>query len=213
MKKSLVFVLAIGLLASAFAGRIEIENGTPDHNNPDGYDFYYIYISSVNDSDWGDDQLGSSEIITPGYLRSFSVHNGDYDIKVVDEDGDEYILWDVPVYGDYYWYVTLDDLGEGYASVTYDYYDYGDAPITIYNDLDSYDIWYIYASRSDSGSWGDDWLGSEILYPGENWTFWVYGDDYYDIQIEDEDGDTYSLWEVWVDYDGFYWSVDLGDMD
>ncbi len=205
MRKSLVFMLALGLIVSAFAGRIEIENGTGS------YDIYYVYISRMNDSDWGDDWLGSSEIITPGYMESFNVRDGDYDIKLVDEDGDEYILWDVPVYGDYYWYVTLDDLGENYA--TEGYIEDGDSPITIYNDLGSYDIYFIYASPSWDDDWGNDMLGSEILYPDESWTFRVEGDDYYDIYCEDEDGDTYTLYEVWVDYDGFYWSVDLGDID
>jgi hypothetical protein len=205
MTKSLLLVLALGLALPALAGTIEIENGTGS------YDIYYVYISRVTDDDWGEDWLGSSEIIIPGYMRSFNVHDGDYDIRLVDEDGDEYILWEVPVYGDYYWYVTLDDLGEHYASQ--ETYEGGDAPITIYNDLGNYDIWYIYASPDWSDDWGEDWLGSEILYPGESWTFWVAGDDYYDIYCEDEDGDTYTLWEVWVGGDGFYWSVDLGDID
>jgi hypothetical protein len=205
MRKSLVFALTLGLVVSAFAGRVEIENGTGS------YDIYYVYISGVNDSDWGDDYLGTSEIITPGYMQTFNVHDGDYDIKLVDEDGDEYILWDVPVYGDYYWYVTLDDLGENYASEGY--YEGGECAVTVYNDLGSYDIWYIYASPSWSDDWGADMLGSELLYPGDSWTFYLEGDDYYDIYCEDEDGDTYTVWEVWVDYDGFYWSVDLGDID
>ncbi|MCK5785594.1 MAG: hypothetical protein KAH54_03440 [Candidatus Sabulitectum sp.] len=86
------------------------------------------------------------------------------------------------------------------------------APVTIENDLGSWTIWYVYGDPSDS-PWGDDRLGSDLLDPGETLTFYVPAGDYYDFKCVDEDDDVYTIWEVWVDEDGFYWSVDLSDMD
>ncbi|MCK5034647.1 MAG: hypothetical protein KAS73_02055, partial [Candidatus Sabulitectum sp.] len=137
-----------------------------------------------------------------------------YDIKIEDEDGDEYIFWNVDVSGTVDLYVSLSDLGEqdwgSGASIGSS--SGGMAPITIENDLGSWTIWYVYGDPSDS-PWGDDRLGSDLLDPGESLTFYVPAGDYYDFKCVDEDDDVYTIWEVWVDEDGFYWSVDLSDMD
>jgi hypothetical protein len=207
--KILFFLAAFGLIATASAGTVEIVNDTG------GWDIYYIYISPTSSDSWGSDWLGS-EILYDGEYVIYDVSNGYYDMKIVDEDGDEYIRYGVDVYGDYVWYVTLDDLGE--YDYSYGGYDdggtvYGDAPVTIYNDTGGYDIWYIYCNPSSYSNWGDDRLGSEILDSGDEFTFWVDGGDYYDIKCEDVDGDTYTFWEVWIGSDGLYLPVDLGDLD
>jgi hypothetical protein len=87
----------------------------------------------------------------------------------------------------------------------------GDCPIDIYNGLGDWTIWYIYVDLA-TDPWGDDRLGSELLYPGEMFTVWV-DPGTYDIQVEDEDGDTYTLWGVEIDETGYYWEVTLADMD
>jgi hypothetical protein len=209
MKHVLFLLAAFGLISGAAAGTVEITNDTG------GYDIWYIYISPSTSDSWGDDWLGS-DILYDGNYVTFDVYDGVYDIKLVDEDDDEYIRYGVEVYGDYEWWVTLDDLGEVDYS-TYDYTEddtvYGDAPVTIFNDTGGYDIYYIYCNPSSYSEWGEDRLGSEILPSGEEFTFWVDGGDYYDIQCEDEDGDTYTFWEMWVGSDGLYLPVDLGDLD
>ncbi len=207
MKRSL-FILMLVCVAASFAARLEITNDTGS------YTFYYVKISLSSADSWGDDRLGSSETISPGDTRSFRLSNGTYDVKIEDEDGDEYVFWNVDVSGTVSMYVDLDDLGEqnwgsGSSSSSYG----GDmAPVTIDNELGSWTIWYVYGDPSDS-PWGDDRLGSELLSPGEAFTFYVPAGDYYDFKCVDEDDDTYTLWEVWVDEDGFYWSVELSDMD
>lgn len=208
MKKAILLLAAIGLLMSLSAGTVEIINDTG------GYDIYYVYISPSYSDSWGDDWLNSDEILPSGSSVAFSVTNDEYDIRLVDEDDDEYIRYGVTIDGYYEWYVTLDDLGEYYVNGSSDGDTvYGNAPITIYNDTGGYDIWYIYVNPSDYSDWGDDRLGSEILNSGYEYTVWVDGDDYYDIQCEDEDGDTYTFWEMWVGSDGIYLTVDLGDLD
>ena len=208
MKKAILLLAATGLIMSLSAGTVEIINDTG------GYDIFYIYISPSYSDSWGDDWLDSDEILSSGSSVAFSVSNDEYDIRLVDEDDDEYIRYGVTIDGYYEWYVTLDDLGEYYVNGGSDGDTvYGNTPITIYNDTGGYDIWYIYCNPSDYSDWGEDRLGSEILDSGYEYTLWVDGDDYYDIQCEDEDGDTYSFWEMWVGSDGIYLTVDLGDLD
>ena len=205
MKRAL-FILVIACVATSFAGRLEVTNDTGS------YSFFYVYISPSSSDSWGDDLLGSSETISPDMTRSFRLNNGVYDVKIIDEDDDEYIFWNVEISGTVDMYVSLSDLGEqswGSSSISSGN---GTAPITIENDLGSWTIWYAYADPSDS-PWGDDRLGSDLLAPGEAITFYVPANDYYDLKVVDEDDDTYTLWEVWVDEDGIYWSVDLSDMD
>ena len=206
--RNALFILLIVSVAACFAGRIEITNDTGS------YSFYYVYISPATADSWGDDWLGSSETISPGTTRSFQVSNGTYDVMVEDEDGDTYTFWNVGVSGTVYMSVDLSDLGEQTwgSGTTTTTSSTGNAPITIENDLGSWTIWYVYGDPSDS-PWGEDRLGSELLDPGESFTFYVPAGDYYDFKCVDEDDDTYTLWEVWVDDDGFYWSVDLSDMD
>ena len=210
MKNTILLLAAIGLIVSVSAGSIRIVNNTG------GYDIWYVQISSTYDDEWGDDWLDSDEVISSGSSVTFSVPNDIYDIRLEDEDEDDYIRYVVDVYGSYVWNVTLDDLGEvdmssgGYSE---EETVYGNAPVTIYNDTGGYDIYWIYANPSSYTEWGEDRLGSEMLYSGDEFTFWVDGGDYYDIKCEDEDGDTYTFWDMWVGEDGLYLPVDLGDID
>lgn len=89
----------------------------------------------------------------------------------------------------------------------------GTCPVRITNGLGSWEIWYVYVSTSDQTEWGEDWLGSEsILTPGNTITVNV-GPGTYDMMVEDEDGDTYSLYGVEVGSSGYTWNVSLSDMD
>lgn len=205
--RRILFIFMLVCAAASFAGRLEITNDTGS------YEFYFVKISLSSTDSWGDDRLGSSETISPGDTRSFRLNNGTYDVKIEDEDGDEYIFWDVDISGTVDIYVSLSDLGEqNWGSSSVGSSSGGMAPITIENDLGSWTIWYVYGDPSDS-PWGEDRLGSDLLDPGESMTFYVPAGDYYDFKVVDEDDDVYTIWEVWVDSDGFYWSVDLSDMD
>jgi len=182
---------------------VTIENGLGS------WDIWYVYGCTSDADDWGDDQLGS-EILAPGESTSFTVQSGDwYDFLAEDEDGDTYVILDEYIDGDFTWVVDFDYMDNTFrldAAVE------GDAPVTIYNDLGDWTIWYIYCDATDA-PWGDDRLGSELLHPGEEFTFYVPAGNSYDIQVEDEDGDTYTLWGVDIDEAGYYWEVTLSDLD
>jgi hypothetical protein len=52
--------------------------------NDSGQSVCYVYISATTDQYWGDDWLGSSEIVSSGTSRAFSVPSGFYDLKAED---------------------------------------------------------------------------------------------------------------------------------
>jgi len=179
---------------------VTIENGLGS------WDLWYGYCTSSSNDGWGEDRFGS-EILAPGESISFMVPSGDwYDFMVEDVDGDTYVLYDQWIDAEgFVWEVQLSDMDNSAAAE-------GNAPITIYNGLGDWSIWYVYGDPSD-GAWGDDRLGSSVLEPGEEFTFYVAAGDTYDFKVEDEDGDTYTLWGIDVAENGYYWEVTLNDMD
>jgi hypothetical protein len=69
-----------------------------------------MYLSSVDDDEWGPDQLGH-HVIKPG--ETFTLSNipcGVWDVKLVDEDGDECVVESVEVCKSETWNVTSKDL-------------------------------------------------------------------------------------------------------
>lgn len=179
------------------------------NNELGSWTLWYCYCSTSDGDSWGEDRFGS-EIVDAGESFTFEVMSGDYyDIKVVDDEDDEYIIWDVYVGEDgYVWDVELSDMDNSERDDTPE----AGAPITIYNGLGDWTICYVYGDPSD-GPWGEDRLGADLLSAGEEFTFYVPAGDTYDFKVEDEDGDIYTIWGIDVDEDGFYWEVELSDMD
>lgn len=90
---------------------------------------------------------------------------------------------------------------------------YNPPKITIVNDLEHWNIEYIYISHCSEDSWGMNSLrGSSVLLPGESLEIVVVADTY-DMQVVDSDGDTYTIWEQAVGEEGFTWEVVLSDLD
>ena len=50
---------------------------------------YYVYISPCSSTNWGDDRLGSSEVVQPGATRTFTLSPGCWDLKARFQDGRE----------------------------------------------------------------------------------------------------------------------------
>jgi hypothetical protein len=59
-------------------------------------------------------------------------------------------------------------------------------------------IYYIYVSPDSSGSWEEDVLGSEVLMDGTTKRINLkgYKSPIFDIRLVDEDGDSYTYWDV-----------------
>jgi len=85
--------------------------------------------------------------------------------------------------------------------------------ITVVNDLGSWNIEYIYISGTDEEDWGLSSLpSSTVIVPGDSIGIGVEPGSY-DIQIVDEDGDTYTRWDQEVTEEGYRWAVRLGEID
>lgn len=185
-------------------------------NGLESWDIYFILIDPSDDM-WGEDRLGA-DILAPGESFTVEIEEGTWDMMVEDEDGDTYTLWQVEIGSEgYEWNVTLDDMDSGWGEdelIEPQIIETGEgsSSITITNDLQGWDIYWVYVDPSDAASWSDDLMGSDILFQGDQLIVSV-DPGTYDIQAEDEDGDTYTLWEVEVDAAGFEWSVTLDDMD
>ena len=61
----------------------------------------------------------------------------------------------------------------------------GDASLTVYNDTDEA-VWFINISPSTSDSWGDDWLGDDVILSGDYYTFYMPAGTY-DLRALDPD--------------------------
>lgn len=96
-------------VASASAGA----SSTPQRGgefmvvNKTSYTFMKLYLSNSRNRYWGPDQLGR-KVINPGDSYTLTrIACGLYDVKLVDEDGDECVVTEVPMCRDHtHWEVT-----------------------------------------------------------------------------------------------------------
>lgn len=86
-------------------------------------------------------------------------------------------------------------------------------PLSVTNELENYNIQYVYISRGTDHVWGTNHLPeTDLLEPGKTAEVMVRPG-VYDLQVIDEDGDTYTLIDIRIGSDGFNWTVALADMD
>ncbi|MHC3994776.1 hypothetical protein ACXWTF_08085 [Thiomicrolovo sp. ZZH C-3] len=80
---------------------------------------------------------------------------------------------------------------------------YAPATLVMHNDETSWGrIFYAYAAPSLASSWGEDLLGTDVLYPGEDLVVDIYEcDQYYDLRVEYEDGYVTETLGVWMPCD------------
>lgn len=79
-------------------------------NDLGSYTILFVYVSPSGSNSWGNDRLGGLTTLDPGESGTVELPKGTYDIKIVDEDGDEYIRWNLTLNDDYTWRVRLSDL-------------------------------------------------------------------------------------------------------
>ena len=98
------FALALGV--SAAANSVTVFNES-------AWVLTHFYLSPVDEAEWGPDQLGN-EVIGTG--ESFELQNipcNLYDVRLVDEDGDECVVAEVDICsGDEGWVIESDALLE-----------------------------------------------------------------------------------------------------
>lgn len=102
----LALVLAVPALAAPKHATVKVINQSK-------WEIHHLYLSSSEDDQWGDDQLGEDVLAKGDSITLTDIECDTYDIKVVDEDGDECIIEEVDLCRDSsYWKITDKDLLE-----------------------------------------------------------------------------------------------------
>jgi hypothetical protein len=133
--------------------------------NNSGQTVCYVYISPSDQATWGDDWLGV-DVVPSGSSYVFNAPPDTYDLKA--EDCSHTVIdtrWDVNLSVAYNWSI---------APVS--------ATLTLYNNSGQ-TVCYVYISPSDQATWGDDWLGLDVVPSGSNYVFSVPPDTY-DLKAE-----------------------------
>jgi hypothetical protein len=212
MKK--LFLLALVFLSAGLFGQISETLNTITIQNNTGFEFIYIFFSPGDSEYWGPDILGADTLPdgeSAEFLVSYPDYSNDFDIMMVDEDGDTYSFYNY----------TISDDSPAYIEVTLDDYDASDSidmnfvTAEFRNELD-YDIWYFFFSPADSTMLGVDLLNSSTtLDAGETFTFLIPAssqDVTYDFYGYDEDEDRYSF-QVDVSDTDFSKAIEATDID
>jgi hypothetical protein len=115
--KRALFALAIFALAlGAFAAMPRHSSAKQEKaefmiENKSDWDIHHLYLSSTDEQQWGPDQLGD-HVLKSG--TSFTLNNipcDKYDIKVVDNDGDECVIAAITMCKDHtHWNLTNKEL-------------------------------------------------------------------------------------------------------
>lgn len=112
MKLSLAALLLFAVSAPAFAS-----DATVKVINQSRWEIHQLFLSSSEEESWGPDQLDDNILSNGDSMTLTDIPCDEYDIKVVDEDGDECVIEQVELCGDdSYWKITDKDLlsCEGY---------------------------------------------------------------------------------------------------
>lgn len=113
MKKAAACLALVS--ACVFAGEANAAGRKSDvtiHNDTE-WSIHHFYLSSSANDEWGPDQLGDEVIKNGGEFTITGIPCDEYDVKLVDEDGDECVVEAVDVCGeDDSWLITDEDLLE-----------------------------------------------------------------------------------------------------
>jgi len=111
MKKTALALLL--LLAIALPSFAAPKKATVKIINQSKWEIHHIFLSSTEDESWGEDQLEDEILVKGDAITITNIPCDLYDVKVVDEDGDECIIEEVDLCGDSsYWKITDKDLLE-----------------------------------------------------------------------------------------------------
>lgn len=68
-------------------------------NNTSSFALYEVHFSPSYTTSWPSDSLGRRQVIASGASLTFTdLRPGEYDVKLVDEDGDACIIWNQKIF-------------------------------------------------------------------------------------------------------------------
>ena len=107
--KRLVCLVSLALLAAS-AGAAAKGKSSVTVQNKSHWEIHQLYLSSSDQDEWGPDQLGQHTIAAKGGSYTLTAIPCDkYDVRLVDEDGDECVVARVPLCADHDTWVIKDD--------------------------------------------------------------------------------------------------------
>ncbi len=160
--------------------------------NGSDFDIYAMYLSPTHESHWGLDQLRKHVLESGTSFTLNGIPCGDYDLKLVDEDGDACVITEQNLCGDTGdWVLTNEALleCEGFQPTT--------AAAQLINQS-RWDIHHLFLSPSRDPRWGSDQLGEYIFESGMSFTLSGLACDDYDLKLVDEAGDECILKGVYL---------------
>jgi hypothetical protein len=145
------------------------EGASIEITNESGVDVYYVFIAPAKSDDWGEDWLGDTIIVDGETHTIHGIPEGFYDVMAADENHEQIeVYWDVELEGELTWSIT------------------GLSALRITNATDR-TIGYLFISPSDADSWGEDWLGDDVIPAGETYTVDGIEPGVYDFRAKDLD--------------------------
>ncbi len=106
---ALTALLLCAIAPSAFAAR----KATAKVINQSKWDIHHLFLSSVDEDSWGPDQLGEHVLESGGSFTLRGIPCDEYDVRIVDEDGDECVIEEIELCADRsVWKITNQDLLE-----------------------------------------------------------------------------------------------------
>jgi len=143
--------------------------------NDSGAEVWYVYLSPSKADQWGEDWLGDYVIQDGETYAIEGIPEGLYDIRAEDENQEVIeVWWDVDFEGEMTWTIV------------------GLSSLEVINESDD-TIAYLYISPSDSTTWGDDWLGEDVIDVGVSYVVGEIPPDTYDIMATDLDEDSIEV--------------------
>jgi hypothetical protein len=101
MQKLFSSILAGAVLAAVTALSLPAAAAPSDSvihvKNKSDWEIHHLFISPTNQDEWGPDHLGKQVIAVGGSFELHKVPCGTWDVRIVDEDGDECILNSVDI--------------------------------------------------------------------------------------------------------------------
>ncbi len=93
-------LLAAGLLLVTATPTLAAKKATVKVINQSDWSINHLFLSPADEESWGPDWLGEDVMEKGDSMKLTGISCGDYDIRVVDEDGDECIIAAVELCGD-----------------------------------------------------------------------------------------------------------------
>lgn len=103
MKRWLLAAAAAAVCTTALASDLVVRNESL-------WDIHFLYLSASDESSWGPDQLEDDVLHSGGSLTLSGVSCDTYDVRIVDEDGDDCEIHGVELCGDTQWTITDENL-------------------------------------------------------------------------------------------------------